>query len=79
MNKLFIYTDGGARGNPGRAAIGVVIRNEKQKLLAQIFRKIGQATNNVAEYQAVVAALEWLRNNPITQLSNNPINGRIRE
>lgn len=73
MFKLFIYTDGGARGNPGPAAIGVVVKNEKQEILARLFRKIGEATNNVAEYKAVIAALEWLRNNSITQSANNPI------
>lgn len=73
MFKLFIYTDGGARGNPGPAAIGVVVKNEKQEILARLFRKIGEATNNVAEYRAVIAALEWLRNNQIIQLSNNQI------
>lgn len=73
MLTLFIYTDGGARGNPGPAAIGVVVKNEKQEILARLFRKIGEATNNVAEYKAVIAALEWLRNNQIIQLSNNQI------
>ncbi len=71
MSKLFIYTDGGARGNPGRAAIGVVVRNEKQELLAEIFRRIGQATNNVAEYQAVIAALEWLKEYLAIEQSSN--------
>lgn len=71
MKKLTIFTDGGARGNPGPAAIGVVIKDEKGKNLAQIYRKIGETTNNVAEYTAVVAALEWLRENlTITQLSD---------
>ncbi|MBI4991557.1 ribonuclease HI family protein [Candidatus Gottesmanbacteria bacterium] len=74
MSKLFIYTDGGARGNPGRAAIGVVVKNEKQELLARLFRKIGEATNNVAEYQAVIAALEWLKeNSQINKFSNQQI------
>ncbi|MBI5452426.1 ribonuclease HI family protein [Candidatus Gottesmanbacteria bacterium] len=74
MSKLFIYTDGGARGNPGRAAIGVVVKNEKEELLARLFRKIGEATNNVAEYQAVIAALEWLKeNSQINKFSNQQI------
>lgn len=61
MNKLFqsekiiVYTDGGARGNPGPAAIGVVIGMKKYG------EKIGRATNNVAEYSAVVFALNKLR------------------
>lgn len=73
VKKLIIFTDGGARGNPGRAAIGIVIRTENGQILQEIYQRIGVTTNNVAEYSAVVAALEWLRNNPITQLSNNPI------
>src|SRR3989339_130325 len=60
MAKLFIYCDGGARGNPGPAAIGVVIRDEHGKLVETIAKKIGSATNNVAEYSAVIAALDWV-------------------
>ncbi len=54
--KATIYTDGGARGNPGPAGIGVVLNyNGKQKL----FKKyIGETTNNKAEYQAVIFGLE---------------------
>jgi ribonuclease HI len=51
-NKLIIYTDGGARGNPGPAAIGVVIGDKSYS------EAIGQTTNNVAEYQAVIFALK---------------------
>lgn len=50
--KLVIYTDGGSRGNPGRAAIGYVIGD---KVYGE---KIGLATNNVAEYKAIVAAMK---------------------
>ncbi len=67
-----VHTDGGARGNPGPAAIGVVIEQGKKRI-AEFAKKIGEATNNVAEYTAVIEALRWLRNNPIIQLSNNPI------
>ena len=56
--KVIIYTDGGARGNPGPAGIGVVIYDEKKVLLATHKRYIGEATNNQAEYQAVIFALE---------------------
>ena len=59
-NSLIIHTDGGARGNPGPAAIGVVIRDEAGTLINQIGKKIGRATNNHAEYQAVIEALQWL-------------------
>ncbi len=58
--KLIIYTDGGARGNPGPAAIGVVITQEGQ-VLKKYSEFIGQATNNQAEYQAVVFALKKIK------------------
>jgi ribonuclease HI len=57
-HKLVIYTDGGARGNPGPAAIGAVIYKD-EKILKKISRCIGSTTNNQAEYQAVFAALEF--------------------
>ena len=57
-NKLIIHTDGGARGNPGPAGIGVVIANEQGEVLKTISKYIGETTNNQAEYQAVVAAIE---------------------
>lgn len=55
--KLIIYTDGGARGNPGPAAIGAVLMDEQSKVIAEISQCIGEATNNQAEYRAVIAAL----------------------
>ncbi len=55
---LKIYVDGASWGNPGPAAIGVVIKDEQQKELVKISRYIGEITNNQAEYQAVIAALE---------------------
>ncbi len=57
---LDIFTDGGARGNPGPAAVGVVVKGQNGERLTAFGKFIGQATNNVAEYQAVIAALEWL-------------------
>ena len=59
--KLIIYTDGGARGNPGPAGIGCVILDEQGKALAEISESIGEATNNQAEYQALLAGLEKAR------------------
>jgi len=59
-HQLNIYTDGGARGNPGPAAIGVVIKDQDNKLLHQFSSCIGKTTNNVAEYQGVISALEHL-------------------
>ncbi len=60
---LIVNTDGGARGNPGPAAIGVLIATGNGRILAKLGRKIGSATNNTAEYRAVIAALEWIKNN----------------
>lgn len=55
--KLIIYTDGGARGNPGPAGIGAVIYDENKKKIAEVSEFIGETTNNQAEYRAVVAAI----------------------
>jgi len=57
-SKLVIYTDGGAHGNPGPAAVGVVICSEKNEVIKKYSKFIGRATNNQAEYQAVIYALE---------------------
>ena len=57
MSKLIIHSDGGARGNPGPAAIGVVIE-QNGAIIATISEKIGKTTNNQAEYRAVLAGLE---------------------
>jgi ribonuclease HI len=59
-NKLQIFTDGGARGNPGPAGIGVVIWNGNE-LVGQHKKYIGEATNNQAEYKAVILALEEVK------------------
>lgn len=56
--KLIIYTDGGSRGNPGPAAFGYVIKDASGIVLKQQGEAIGKATNNEAEYQAVIAALK---------------------
>ena len=59
MNKkIIIFSDGGARGNPGPAGIGAVLYNNKKQILAKISKYIGEATNNQAEYQALIAALK---------------------
>jgi len=68
MVTLEIYSDGGSRGNPGPAAIGVVIRQVdvevgKSSDLKEISEYIGETTNNQAEYQAVIHALEWVQEN----------------
>jgi len=53
-----LWTDGGARGNPGPAAYGYVLEDEDGALLAAHGEAIGEATNNVAEYRALIAGLE---------------------
>ncbi|MGD1119208.1 MAG: ribonuclease HI family protein [Dehalococcoidales bacterium] len=58
INKATIYTDGAARGNPGPAAIGVVIKDETGKVVATIAQCLGTTTNNQAEYRAIIAGLE---------------------
>ncbi len=59
MKKITIYTDGGSRGNPGRAAIGVVFCNEKGQIIKKYGEYLGDnLTNNEAEYSAVIFALK---------------------
>ncbi|HKV59133.1 MAG TPA: ribonuclease HI family protein [Ktedonobacteraceae bacterium] len=58
--RLTIDTDGGARGNPGPAAAGVYIVDEMNKPVYEIGHFLGFATNNEAEYQALLLAYEWL-------------------
>ncbi len=56
--KAIIHADGAARGNPGPAAIGATIKEEQGKLITSISQRIGNTTNNQAEYRAIIAALE---------------------
>jgi ribonuclease HI len=56
--KLIIHADGGARGNPGPAGIGVVLTDEKGKVVKELSEYIGPASNNQAEYQALIRGLE---------------------
>ena len=53
------YVDGGARGNPGPAGYGARIEDEDGNLLAELYGPLGVATNNVAEYNGLLAALKW--------------------
>jgi ribonuclease HI len=61
METIIAYTDGGARGNPGPAAIGVRIEDAKGTMIRELAEHIGNGTNNFAEYQAVARALETLK------------------
>jgi ribonuclease HI len=61
MEELYIYSDGGARGNPGEAGIGVVISSPDGTVLYEFGGYIGKKTNNQAEYSALIKALEKAR------------------
>lgn len=63
-----VYCDGGARGNPGPAGIGFVVLNSDGKTLVKAAKFIGEATNNVAEYWAVIEALKWFQKKQIRGL-----------
>lgn len=56
--RLEIYIDGGARGNPGPAGVGVVVLDESGKRIKDVSKYIGEATNNIAEYNALLYGLE---------------------
>src|SRR6185503_3587988 len=59
QNHLIAHTDGGARGNPGPAGYGVVLRDAQGNKVAGLSQYLGHQTNNFAEYQALIAALEY--------------------
>jgi ribonuclease HI len=58
MTRVTVNVDGGARGNPGPAAIGVVVRGPDEEVLEELGEAIGRATNNVAEYRALLRGIE---------------------
>ena len=60
--RLIVYTDGGSRGNPGPAGIGVVIFDSKKKKLKEFYKYLGETTNNNAEYNALIQGLEEAKN-----------------
>ena len=59
--RYIVHTDGAARGNPGPAAVGVVIQDESGRVIYETSRSLGVRTNNEAEYLAFLTALEYLR------------------
>lgn len=63
-----LHADGGARGNPGPAGIGVVLTDDAGNVVAELGRGIGETTNNVAEYQALIAGLELARDHGVGRL-----------
>lgn len=66
---LTIFTDGGSRGNPGPAALGVTVQNEGGQVVYEVGKTLGIATNNEAEYQAIQASLVWL----LEYVAQNPV------
>ena len=75
--KFIVHTDGGARGNPGPAAIGVVIekcamQNAQCEIIKEISKTIGETTNNVAEYTAVKEALKAMRSLELRMKNEKP-------
>ena len=61
MEKIIIYTDGGSRGNPGPAGMGVVIADGKGKMMKEYSGFLGVKTNNEAEYEAVIFGLQKIK------------------
>lgn len=59
--KICVYTDGASRGNPGPAAVGIIIKEETGKELKAFGKTIGECTNNVAEYNAIIESIKLLR------------------
>ena len=68
MERLKVFTDGASRGNPGEAGFGVVIQDSKGTQIEEVSGYLGKATNNVAEYSALIAALK-----AVTKYGNVPV------
>lgn len=73
MQEITIFTDGGARGNPGPAASAFVVFNRGEKI-ATGSKYLGETTNNVAEYQAVLLALGFIENKWGSEVSTLTLN-----
>ncbi len=69
VRRANLYTDGASLGNPGSAGIGVVLTDAEGNLLAELSEPIGTATNNEAEYRALVRGLELAHQHQITHLN----------
>lgn len=61
MEKIIVHSDGGARGNPGPSAIGVFVESETGEVLEEFSEYIGESTNNIAEYTAVLRGMMLLK------------------
>jgi len=71
MKQLNIYIDGAARGNPGPAGIGILVTDSKGKAVKEVSKFIGTATNNVAEYTALIFGMEEVRNLEAKEITIN--------
>lgn len=65
---LRVFIDGGSRGNPGPAGFGVHAEDEAGETLAELYGYLGRTTNNVAEYAALIAALDWAARRTFSEL-----------
>jgi ribonuclease HI len=65
---IVAYIDGGSRGNPGPAGYGVRLEDERAELVEELRGSLGVATNNIAEYHGLLAALAWAADRGITSL-----------
>lgn len=65
---LRVFIDGGSRGNPGPAGFGVHAEDEAGTTLAELYGYLGRTTNNVAEYAALLAALDWAARRTFSEL-----------
>jgi ribonuclease HI len=63
-----LFTDGGARGNPGPSGIGAVLRDDAGEVVGEISQSIGHATNNIAEYKALIEGLTMAIDKGVTEL-----------
>jgi ribonuclease HI len=63
------YFDGGARSNPGPAGYGVYVVDDAGNVLAELSGSLGNTTNNIAEYNGLIAALQWAVDNKVTQIT----------
>lgn len=68
MSSFTTYIDGGARGNPGPAGWGAVVQSPAGDVVAELFGALPHATNNVAEYSGLLAALDWCKENGATNV-----------
>ncbi len=86
VNELIIYIDGASKGNPGEAAVGILIKDSQGSILKKISKSVGVVTNNTAEYYALIYALQealMLKAQVLTvytdsQLISNQVKGNFK-